>query len=804
MTTLLQDFRHGVRLLMRAPGFTVIAIAALAIGIGANTAIFSVVNTLLIRPLPYKDPDRLAMIWEHNIPRDRKNNVVSPGNFLHWRELNQAFEDIAAVGLTFNITLTGAGDPEELGFQYVSASFFPLLGIQPELGRPFTPQEDRPNSRVVVISDRLWRTRLDGDPQILSRALTLQGEPYTVVGVMPAGFSYMDKNVDLWLPVGFSDQSRTPRGRWLTVLGRLKPGVSLGAAQTEMTRVHTELVRLFPDFNTGWTARVVPLKEQLTGDVRPALFVLLGAVALVLLISCANVANLLLARASARQRELAVRAALGAARGRLIRQLLAESAVLATLGGAAGLLLAWWALHLLRAVVAQRLPIQRLETVGIDGWVLGFTVGASVLSGMFFGLLPALSASGTTLTDALKEGGRSGPAARGNRTRNAFVIVEVALALVLLVGAGLLVRSFMELLNVRPGFDPSRTVTMRVSLPHSRYPEDAQYVQFFKRLFARIDALPGVEASGATSFLPLVGLGSATGFEIVGKPAPPRGNEPVCDVRVITNNYLKAMGIPLLRGRLFNEDDPADSKNRVVINETMARKYWPGEDAIGRRVKISWSDSREDEIIGIVGDTKHASLSAEARATNYWPYPRSVYGTMTLAIRTAGDAKGIVNAVTAIIHEQDPQLAVADVRTMEDVVSLSVAQQRLTMLLLTIFAGAALLLAGVGIYGVIAYSVTQRTQEIGIRMALGARRGDVLRMIVGQAMLLAGMGIVIGGVSAMLLTRLMANLLFNVKPGDPITFIAVAGVLGAVAALASYVPGRRATRVDPVIALRAE
>ena len=505
MSTLLQDLRHGARLLFRAPGFTAVAVVALAIGIGANTAIFSVVNTLVLQPLPYKDADRLAVIWEHNIPRDKKDNVVSPGNFLHWREMNQTFEDIAGVGLTFTITVTGDGDPEELPMQYVTAAFFPVVGVQPQIGRPFTAEEDKPNNRVVVISDRLWKRRFHGDPGILARHITLQGNPLTVVGVMPPGFSFLDKTVDVWLPPGFTEATRTPRGRWLQVVGRLKPGVTFARAQDDMTRVAGELTRLFPDFDTGWTARVVPLREQLTGAVRPALLVLLGAVAFVLLIACANVANLLLARATSRQRELAVRAALGAPRGRLIRQLLAESSVLATLGGLAGLLLAWWVLYLLRAVVADRLPIQRLEAVGIDGWVLAFTMLASIGSGILFGLVPALSASGAALTDALKEGGRSGSAARGRRTRAIFVIVEVALALVLLVGAGLLVRSFVALAGVNPGFDSRHTVTMRVSLPAARYREPDKRSLFFQRVFDRVDALPGVQASGATSFLPLNG-----------------------------------------------------------------------------------------------------------------------------------------------------------------------------------------------------------------------------------------------------------------------------------------------------------
>ena len=804
MQTLLQDLRHGARLLFRAPGFTLVAVAALAIGIGANTAIFSVVHTLLIQPLPYRDADRLAILWEHNIPRDRKNNVISPGNFIHWRELQQSFDDIAAVGMTFNTTLTGHGDPVEIPFQYVSAAFFPLVGVAPAIGRPFTEAEDRPRARVVVISERMWKRRLNGDAAVLQKGITLAGESYTVVGVMPPGFSFLDKTAEMWLPVGFSAESRTPRGRWMMAVGRLKQGVTFEQSQQDMTGVHAELTKRFPDFNTGWTARVVPLREQLTGDIRSALYIMLGAVGFVLLIACANVANLLLARATSRQRELAVRAALGAGRGRLVRQLLAESLVLAAMGGLAGLLLAWWALHLLRAVVAERLPIQRLEMVGIDGWVLGFTLLASLVCGVVFGLVPAFSAAGGGLTSALKEGGRTGSAARGKRARSAFVVVEVALALVLLVGAGLLVRSFMRLLDVDAGFDPDRTVTMRVSLSGARYNDPQLRTRFFQTVFDRIDTLPGVQAAGAVSFLPMVGLGAATSYEVVGQPVAPAGQEPVADVRVVANDYFKAMGIPLVRGRLFNEQDAADTKNRVIVNETMARRHWPNEDPIGKNVKISWNDTREDEIVGVVGDVRHQGLEAAPRSMTYWPHGRFAYGSMTFAVRAATDPAAVVNGIGRIIREQDANLAVADVQTLDEVVDKSVAQRRLTMLLLTVFACAALVLAAVGIYGVIAYSVTQRTQEIGIRMALGAQRSDVLAMVMRQSAVLAFTGILIGAAGAFALTRLMTDLLYEVKPFDPLTFVAVSGGLAAIAMLASFVPGRRATRVDPVIALRAE
>jgi putative ABC transport system permease protein len=794
MTNFFHDLRHGVRLLLRAPAFTLIAVSALAIGIGANTAIFSVVHALLLKQLPYGDPDRLAVIWEHNLPRDRKNNVGSPGNFIHWRETQRTFEDLAAVSMTFSSTLTGDGDPEQLPVQLVSAGFFPLLGVPAQIGRHFAPDEDRPNSQVVVISDRLWRRRFNADPNILKRPITINGTPTTVVGVMPAAFFHLDKKVDMWLPIAFTAQHRTPRGRWITTLGKVKPGVTWTQAQQDMARVHADLVRLFPDFNTGWTARVVPLQQQLTGDVRPALFVLAGAVSFVLLIACANVANLLLARATARQHELAVRAALGAGRGRLVRQLLAESLLLAGVGGTAGLALAWWGVTLLRSVVADRLPVQRLETVDIDGWVLLFTIAASVVSGIVVGLIPALTASSGALTTALKEGGRSMSAARGNRARRAFVVVEVALALVLLAGAGLLIRSFISVLNV----------TMTVALPGSRYGEPAQRVQFFQRLFNRIDALPGVEAAGATSFLPIAGLGAATAYDVIGQPKQPAGQDHVADVRVVTNQYFKAMGIPLLKGRLFKEQDKADATGRIIINETMARRHWPGEDPIGKRVSVYWNDQREDEIVGVVGDIRTQGLEVQPRAMTYWPYPRFSYPGMAIAIRTTVDAQSIAKTLVALVHEQDPSLAVSNIKTMEAVVSESVAQRRLTMQIIAILALAALVLAAVGIYSVIAYTVTQRTQEIGIRMALGARRGNVLGMIVGEAMLLTATGLALGLAGALTLTRLMKDLLFNVRPTDPLTFVVVAMTLSLVALAASYLPGQRATRVDPAIALRAE
>lgn len=799
------DLKHGSRLLAGSPGFTIAAVAALAMGIGANTAIFALVNTLLIEPLPYKDSDRLAIVWEHNLPRDRRNNVVSPGNYLHWRDMNSVFAEMASVSMTFHAAYTGDGEPEEVTEQIVTATLFPMLGANAAIGRVFLPEEDQPNAnRYVLLSDRFWKRRFAADPSVINRSIHLDGDLFRVVGVMPPGFSILDKNVDIWVPAGFSAEARTPRGRWTMVVARLKDGITFARAQDDMTRVASQLTAMFPKVDTGWTARVVPLQEQLTGDVRPALLVLLGAVGFVLLIACGNVANLLLARATTRHRELAVRAALGADRARLIRQLLAESLLLAFVGGIAGLALAWWALSTVRTTVAANLPIQRLEFVGINAWVLLFAFAASLASGLLFGVIPALTAAGTSLTDALREGGRTGTAGRGRHVRQALVVIEMALALVLLVGAGLLVRSFVSLMHVNPGFDPSKTITMKVTLPSSSYREDAQVIGFFDRLFDRIDRLPGVRAAGGISFLPLNGLGAATGFTIEGQAPPRAGEEPVAEVKVVTHDFFKAMGIPLLRGRLFDARDAAPNTRRLIVSEAIVKKYFGDMDPIGKRIILSWNNQGPDEIIGVVGDVRSVSLETEPRGASYLPPARFAYPYMSMAIKTAGEGLGAVPAIVNAIHEMDANVPVSQIRSMSEVMAVSTAERRLTMVLLIIFSVVALVLASVGIYGVISYSVTQRTQEIGIRMALGAQRRDLLRMVVGNAMLLALFGIALGAAGAFILTRLMTKLLFSVRPEDPLTFGAVATALCVVAALASYIPGRRATRVDPVVALRAE
>jgi putative ABC transport system permease protein len=800
---LAQDVRHAARLLLRTPGFTLVAVLALALGIGANTAIFSVVNTLLLSPLPYHDADRLVVVWEFNVPRGHVNPSVAPANFLYWRDRNHSFQELSSVSPAFRTTLTGQGDALELPVQYVSGTLFGVLGVRPQIGRDFTPAEDAPGVRVVIISDRLWRQRFGADPSIVDRIILLDGRPQRVVGVMPAAFSILDKTVDVWSTVGFGPDAWTPRGRWTQVVGRLKDGVSIAQAQDDMTRVSADLTRMFPAFDTGWTTRVVGLRDQLTGDVRPALMVLLVAVGFVLLIACANVGNLVLARGRGRQRELAVRAALGAGRGRLIRQLLSESALLAALGGGAGLAFAWWVVTALRTTVASRLAVQRLEAVVIDGRVLAFTLTVALASALLFGIVPALSSAGPHLTDTLKDGGRAGSSARGTRVRNAFAIVEVALALMLLVGAGLLIRSFVTLMRVDPGFDPSHTLTMKVSIPTSEYSEAAQMQSFFDRLFERLDALPGVKVAGGTSYLPLNGLGAATGFEIVGQPKPPVGQGYVCDVRVVTHHYFQAMAVPLLRGRFFDGRDEGAHVRRVIINESLARQYFRGDDPIGKSLVVEWNDAGADEIVGVVGDMRLDDLRTSARPAIYWPPARFTYPFLTVAIRTTGDPRGTIGGAVSALHQLDPNVAAADVKTMETVVETSLTDRRMTMGLLTIFAAVALVLAAVGIYSVINYSVAQRTQEIGIRMALGAQRARVMRMVVGQSLALAAVGIAAGACGAWGLTRLMQKLLFGVAPSDPLTFAAVAGVLTLVATAAALLPALRATRIDPAIALRA-
>ncbi|MGI8995218.1 MAG: ABC transporter permease [Pyrinomonadaceae bacterium] len=808
MKTIWQDLRFAVRMLGKRPGFTVAAIIALALGIGANTAIFSVVNSVLLRPLGYKEPERLVTI-SHSYPKlDLVAPVSAPG-YVDYRNQTSVFEETAASS-NANYNLTDGSDPERVQGRIVTANFFPLLGIAPTLGRTFLAEEDKPGaSRVVVLSYGLWQRRFGGDPQIVNRTIRLNNESYTVVGVMPAEFRF--GRDELWTPIAFTPEqlANDRRGNeYLGAMARLKPGVTIEQAQTEIDFIARRIAEANPDAypaDSGWGVKLKSLNEEIVGDVRPALFVLLGAVGFLLLIACSNVANLMLARAAARGREIAIRTALGASRLRLVRQLLTESLLLAFVGGVAGLLLAVWGVELLVALEPADVP--RAREIGIDARVLLFTIGLSLLTGILFGLLPALQASKPGLTGTLKEGGRGSAVGGGIRSaRSLLVITQIAVALVLLVGAGLMVRSFSRLLDVNPGFRTENVLTMQVALPATKYREPQQRRAFFQELVERIKALPGTESVGAVSHLPLGGGVTSFTFGIEGRPAPPGVMNPHTDGRVATPDYLPTMQIPLLRGRHFTERDNADARQVAIIDETLARVYFPGEDPVGKRVTFEGTDENPiwREIVGVVGAIRHRGLDAELKAQLYYPHAQSTAAGLSVVVRAANDPASLTSAVRGAVRAVDKDQPVYGVRTMDEVLNNSVAQKRFSMFLLAIFASVALVLAAVGIYGVMAYTVSARTNEMGIRIALGARSIDILRLVVGQGMILALAGVGVGLVAALVVTRVMSSLLYGISATDPLTFAAIALLLTGVALLACYVPARRATKVDPMVALRYE
>jgi predicted permease len=811
MQTLWQDLRFGFRTLMRKPGFTVVAIIALALGIGANTAIFSVVNSVLLRPLAYQDPAALVVI-NHDYPKINLKASVSAIGYTHYRDNAKSFESVAAMtGGGFN--LTGGGDPEQVNGALVTHNFFSSLGARPALGRVFLPEEDQPGkNKVVALSHGFWRRRFGADPGIVNKTITINDESYTVVGVMPPSFQFgreLGRVVDLWTPIAFTREQldyRRLTNENLTVIARLKPGVTIGQAQAELDAIAANLRQQYmPGADrSNWGLTTQYLSELVVGDIRLALWILMGIVGLVLLIACANVANLLLARAADRQKEMAIRTALGAGRRRVIRQLLTESALLALMGGAIGLSLAWLGINAL--VKVNQVQIPRASEIGVDWRALAFTLGVSLLTGFVFGLVPALQISRADLHETLKEGGRTGSSGARAWVRNTLVVLEMALALVVLVSAGLLVRSFLRVQRVNPGFAPQNTLAVSLVLPATKYKEPVQRVNFYKEALQRIRALPGVQSAGATSILPLSGNNSSGSFQIEGRVTPQGQSSPHGDRWAATTDYFSTMKIPIIRGRFFDDRDMLESQPVAIIDETMARKYWPDEDPLGKRITFQGGPNNPvwREIVGIVGHVKHMGLDGESRVQYYIPHSQTQNAFMSLVIRASVDPTSLTGAVRGAISGLDKDLPVFRVKTMDQFVIDSMSQRRFAMALVGIFAAVAMALACVGLYGVLSYSITQRLREIGIRMALGASGADVLRLVVGQGMLLALAGVALGSGAAFLLTRLMANLLFGVTPSDPLTFVTIASLLTLVALVACFAPARRATRVDPIVALRYE
>jgi putative ABC transport system permease protein len=808
--TLLRDIRYGLRVLWKHPGFTVISILALALGIGANTAIFSVVNAVLLRSLPYKNPERLVMLWEHH-PQNGRMGVAGL-NFIEWQKQSTSFED-SAVFTRASFDLTGEAEAERIEGARSTASYFKVIGAEAALGRTFLPGEDTAAAgRVVVISHGFWQKRLGGDARVLGQSLRLNEENYTIIGVMPAGFG--DRGEDwVWTTLDTDPEQISTGGRSLLALARLKPGVTLQQAQSELDAIAGNLAAVRPDFNRDWTVQLVPLHEQVTGSVRLILLVLSATVGFVLLIACANVANLSLVRAAGREKEMAIRTALGASSWRLVRQLLTESILLALAGGALGLLLALWGVDLLLALGS----VPRAKEVGIDTQVLGFTFLISIVTGIVFGLAPALRSARHDVSGALKDVAKGSSAGFGqSRLRSALIVTEIALAVVLLVGAGLLMRSFVRLSNVDPGFKADQVLLMDIPLSETRYKEDAQVVGFYDAMLGSIRALPGVEAAGTTHTAPLGGSDSVRPFIIAAAPAPEPGKEPSAGYRVISSGYFRALGIPVLRGRDFSDADNAASAGVVLINQTLARRFWNGANPIGQRMRQGaiGSESPWLEIVGVVGDVRHNSLDGEPKPEMYFPFAqvgmqasRSITANrrrITLAIRATENPAVLTDAVRREISGIDKNQPVTGVRTMNEAVARSVQAQRFSALLLGIFAALALVLAVIGVYGVMSFSVGGRTREIGIRMALGAQQSDVVKMILGQGLRLVIVGILIGVGASLALTHLIASLLYGVSATDPLVFTVIPLLLGAVALIACYLPARRATKINPMEALRYE
>ena len=805
---MIHDLRYAVRGLLKKPLFAVLTVLTLALGIGANAAIFSVVNGVLLRPLPYPHPGQLMMVWIYN-PRQGFDKDVAPyPGFSDWRAQSRSFEHLAAY-FGASVSLTGVGDPAQLRGARVTASFFPTMNVQPALGRWFSEEDATAgHERVVMLEHGLWEQRFHGDRNIVGRTIQLSGRPYEVIGIMPAGFQYPD-DATLWLPLAPVEpykQLMESRGSyWLNVIGRLRADTTQGAAQTEMDMIARRLEQQYPGSSGGQGIRLTALHDEIVGDVRRALLVLLGAVGCVLLIACANVANLLLTRATGRQKEIAIRAALGAPRLRIVRQLLTESVVLALAGAAAGLLLAAWTLAALRQAAPTNIP--RLTSIAIDLPVLMFTLIVALATGVIFGIAPAWQSASASQSDALKEGGRSGgEGARGRRVRNVLAVLEVAAAIVLLVGAGLLVRSFAAIARTDLGFNPRNVLVLQIELPRLKYTEDQRIIQFYEQLSDRLTALPGVRSVGLGSSVLLGRLPNSSTLTVEGRPVPRDAVNIPVPFDTVTNGYFATLGIPLTRGRLFGTEDTATAPPRVIVNEAFVRRFFPSDNPIGRRVTFNPQDKNVQwlTIVGVVADTRRGGVDRPAWAELYFPLSQSADSRLMALVRTAGDPITLARAAQEQVWAIDPGQPIASVRTLSELVGRVQANRRFTMMMLGVFALVALVLAAVGIYGVIAYSTAQRTQEIGIRLALGAARGDVLKMVLSDGLRIGALGSAIGIAAAAASSRLLSSFLFGVSPHDPVTFVAFPAALLIVAALASWIPARRALAVDPMAALRGE
>ena len=808
MSTFLQDLRYGVRMLLAGRTVTLVAIVTLALGIGANTAIFSVINSILLKPLPYERPGELALLGERHGERPIS---VSWLNYVDWKAGNQAFSDMGATAGAF-LTLTRRdGEPERLVGARVTASYFTTLGVPPLVGRTFTAAEDSAGGEpVVVLSEGAWRRLFGGDSALLGRRLTFADTPFTVIGVMPASFVIQNPPIDAWVSLGRVGELMGPRSNHpgISVVARLKPGVTLDEARADMDTIAARLAQAYPSSNADIGVTLDSLHARFVGqDLTRALIVLAGAVGFVLLIACANVANLLLSRGAARQREMAVRAALGAGRARILRQLLTESVLLAAAGGAAGVAIGAWGLRALLTAVPDNLA--RIADVRMDGQVFAFTAALALLTGLMFGLAPALRVSKPDLAETLRDGGRGG--STGARSGSVLVVAQVALSLVLLAGAGLMLRSFARLQATTPGVDTTGVISAGVALPGARYADEGARRLFLRRVIDRLEATPGVEAAGSTMPLPLSGNGWQTSFDVEGYPQPEPGKYPTNDVARITPDYFRAMGIRVLRGRAFTWNDHENAPPVAIVDETFVQTWFPNEDPIGRRFRIGAAHVPPGappppwvSIVGVVNHVKNYGIDQESRVEVYLPFMQATVSSLTLVVKGRGDTASLAGAIRAAVREADPALPVYAVRTMEDYLARTLTPKRLLMLLLTAFAGVALMLAAVGLYGVMSYAVAQRASEIGIRIALGAHPGDVLRLVVGQGMLLTACGLLAGLAGAYALTRMMAALLFDVSATDPATFAAAALLLAAVAFLATWLPARRAAKLDPLIALRYE